>query len=86
MFLEADRKAAGFTSWPVNSLRHSFASFHLARFRNPKELALELGHMRPDTLFRFYHQRGKRGTAQKYWKISSSDKGRDANQIKAIAA
>jgi hypothetical protein len=50
MFLEADRKAAGFTSWPVISLRHSFASFHLARFRNPKDLALELGHTRPDTL------------------------------------
>ena len=84
--LEADRKAAGFTSWPVNSLRHSFASFHLARFRNAKDLALELGHMRPDTLFRFYHQRVKRPAALKYWNIAPSAKGQDASKIQSLAA
>jgi len=52
---EADHKTAGFTSWAVNSLRHFFAGFHLARFRNPKDLALEVGHTRPDTVFRVYH-------------------------------
>jgi integrase len=84
--LEADRRAARFTSWPVNSLRHSFASYHLARFRDPKDLALELGHMRPDTLFRFYHQRVKRPAALEYWKIVPSVQGRELSQIQSLAA
>ena len=48
-------------------------------FRDPKDLALELGHMRPDTLFRFYHQRVKRPTALKYWKIAPSVEGQEAS-------
>src|SRR5262249_46221062 len=41
--LEADRAAAGITSWPVNAARHSYASYHLAAFKDPKKLSLELG-------------------------------------------
>ncbi len=67
--LEADRKQAGFTKWPSNALRHSFASYHLAQFRNAKDLALELGHSRSDTLFRFYHQRVKPDQAKRFWRI-----------------
>jgi integrase len=67
--LETDRRRAGFCQWPHNALRHSFASYHLAQFRNAKDLALELGHSRSDTVFRFYHQRVKPAAALKFWRI-----------------
>jgi len=38
--LVADRRAARISDWPANGLRHSFASYHLAHFRDPRELAL----------------------------------------------
>jgi integrase len=82
--LEADRQTAGFTSWPTNALRHSFASYHLARFRNAKDLALEMGHARSDTLFRFYHQRVRKAEAVRFWKIVPAMTKTDT--ITAIAA
>src|SRR5262249_45004019 len=44
-----DRRNAGITDWPSNALRHSFASYHLAHFKNAPALSLELGHVRPQT-------------------------------------
>jgi integrase len=38
------REAAGIHEWPRNGLRHSFASYHLAKFKDAAALALELGH------------------------------------------
>ena len=37
-------KAAGFTRWQPDVLRHTFATHHLATFRNYAELQLEMGH------------------------------------------
>src|SRR5262249_29209306 len=42
--LDMARKAAKIEEWPHNALRHSFASYHLARFNDAAALALELGH------------------------------------------
>jgi integrase len=67
--LEADRKAAGLTSWPPNALRHSFASYHLAHFHNAAKLALELGHTDQELLFRHYRELVKPEAAAKYWNI-----------------
>ncbi len=38
------RRAAGFTRWVPDVLRHTFASFHAAHFRNLPGLQLEMGH------------------------------------------
>jgi integrase len=38
-----DRRAAGITDWPSNGLRHSYASYHLAAFKDAPALSLELG-------------------------------------------
>lgn len=38
------RLAAGFTSWQPDALRHTFATYHAAHFRNLPELQLEMGH------------------------------------------
>ncbi len=38
------RRAAGFTQWVPDVLRHTFASYHAAHFRNLPALQLEMGH------------------------------------------
>jgi integrase len=65
-----DRHAAGITSWPSNALRHSYASYHLAAFRDAPALSLELGHVRPQTVFQHYRELVTPAEAQKFWKIA----------------
>ena len=43
-------KAAGFTHWQPDVLRHTFATHHLATFRSYTELQLEMGHRSADLL------------------------------------
>jgi hypothetical protein len=41
-----DRERAGLCAgWPKNALRHSFGSYHLARFNDAAKLALETNKM-----------------------------------------
>jgi integrase/recombinase XerD len=68
--LVADRQAAGILEWPPNGGRHSFASYHLAHFRDPRELALEMGHTRSEVTFRHYRELVKPAEAQKFWRIA----------------
>lgn len=55
--------------WPSNGLRHSFASYHLAHFKDAARLALELGHTDQELLFRHYRELVKPEVAAKYWGI-----------------
>jgi integrase len=64
------RKAAGITDWPDNALRHSFASYHLAHFKDAKTLALEMGHTDSNMLFNHYRALVKPDQAAKYWIIT----------------
>jgi integrase len=68
--LRADRKAAGITQWPPNGLRHSFGSYHLAHFRDVKDLALELGHTRSEVTFRHYRELVTPSEAERFWRIA----------------
>lgn len=43
-------KAAGFTLWQPDVLRHTFATHHLAAFRNYAELQVEMGHRSAELL------------------------------------
>ena len=43
-------KAAGFTHWQPDVLRHTFATHHLATFRSYAELQLEMGHRSAELL------------------------------------
>ncbi len=63
------RVAAGIDEWPDNALRHSFASYHLAHFRDAKALALEMGHTNEDMIFTNYRQLVKPKEAERYWSI-----------------
>jgi integrase len=62
-------RAAGLAHWPRNGLRHSFASYHLERFKNQNELALEMGHTNSSMLFNHYRELVRPAEAVRYWKI-----------------
>jgi integrase len=67
--INEDRERAGLRgAWPQNALRHSFGSYHLARFNDAAKLALEMGNS-PATIFRHYRQLVKPEQAERYWKI-----------------
>jgi hypothetical protein len=40
--IEALRSSIGLSTWPNNGLRHSFASYRLAKHQNAPQLALEM--------------------------------------------
>ena len=65
-----DRLAAGITTWPSNCLRHSYASYHLAHFKDAPVLSLELGHVRPQTVFAHYREVVRPSEAEKFWRIA----------------
>jgi hypothetical protein len=65
-----DRECAGLRAeWPQNALRHSFGSYHLARFNDAAKLAFEMGNS-PATIFRHYRQLVKPKDAERYWNIA----------------
>lgn len=66
---EQAREAAGISEWPENALRHSFASYHLAHFKNAASTALELGHHDSRVTFAHYRELVKPKDAERYWAI-----------------
>ena len=67
----AEEREAGMalTPWPSNALRHSFASYHLAHFKNSDELALELGHTNTALIFQHYRELVQPKEAAKFWAL-----------------
>ena len=63
------RRRAKIMDWPSNALRHSFASYHLAHFKNAAELALEMGHTNQQMIFDHYRQLVRPAEAARYWEI-----------------
>jgi integrase len=63
------RIAAGITEWPENAMRHSFASYHMAHFKNAASTALELGHHDSRVTFAHYRELVKPKEAARYWKL-----------------
>jgi integrase len=68
--IEALRKSIGLPAWPNNGLRHSFASYHLAKHQNAPQLALEMGHSAPRMIFDNYREVVTPDEAERYWTIS----------------
>jgi integrase len=67
--VDSARVAAGILNGPDNALRHSFASYHLARFKNAASTALELGHHDSRVTFAHYRELVKPKDAERYWII-----------------
>jgi integrase len=78
------RQRAKIADWPPNALRHGFASYHLAHFKNAAELALEMGHTDQQTIFEHYRQLVRPKEAARYWKICPVSAAR--GKIVAISA
>jgi integrase len=55
--------------WPDNALRHSFAGYHLAHFKNAASTAFELGHHDSRVTFVYYRELVKPKDAERYWNI-----------------
>lgn len=71
---DAARTAAGIAEWPDNALRHSFASYHLAHFKDAAALALEMGHTDSGMIFEHYRQLVRPKDAERYWNIRPAGK------------
>ena len=67
---DSARESAGILAdWPDNALRHSFASYHVAHFKDAKGLALEMGHTDSGMLFNHYRALVKPKEAERFWQI-----------------
>ena len=63
-------KAAGITEWPKNALRHSFASYHFAAFKNAPLTSSMLGHHSSTQTFeKRYKKRVTPSDAVKFWNL-----------------
>jgi integrase len=67
-FVQA-REDAGIAEWPDNALRHSFASYHLAHFKNAGSTALELGHHDSRVTFAHYRELVRPREAERFWNV-----------------
>ena len=68
-----NQKAAGFSKklgipWPHNGLRHSYASYRLAKCKSAAEVALEMGNS-PRMIFQHYRELVTPSDAEKWWDI-----------------
>jgi integrase len=59
----------GIGKWPTNALRHSFASYRLAKFQDAPALALQMGHTATAMLFSHYREVVTLEQAEAYWSI-----------------
>lgn len=66
---EAVREAAGVTPWPHNALRHSFASYALAKWQNAASLALEMGNSAP-VILEHYRELVLPRDAEAFWNLT----------------
>jgi integrase len=83
--LDKAREDAGIQMWPNNALRHSFASYHLARFNDAAALALELGHTNSNLVFQHYRQLVRPKEAKRYWSLEPTTNGRKVVQFAKAA-
>jgi len=67
--MDTARLAAKLPKWPQNGLRHSFASYHLAKFQDAAALALQMGHTNSNLVFQHYRQLVRPEAAEKYWTL-----------------
>lgn len=67
--LEELRKvdASRWSAWQDNCLRHSAATYHLAKFQDAGQTAQFLGHTNPQTTHQLYARAAKRADAAAWW-------------------
>ena len=74
-------KAANFSPWPKDCLRHSYGSYHLAKFQHSGQTAEFMGHENPDMLYKHYRDVIKeQGDIDAFWDFVPSQAGAVAGQ------
>jgi len=81
--LERVRTAAKISQWPVNGLRHSYASYRLAAIHDAPRVASELGHTTPQMLYSTYRELVLPVEAERYWRIAPTV---EADKVVAFSA
>jgi integrase len=76
----ADKAAAGLSDWPVNALRHSFGSYHLAQFGDINALAVQMGNS-PEMIERHYRKAVTPKEAHRYWQVKPFSSSAVAKKI-----
>ena len=69
--------------WKPNGLRHSFASYHLAKSKDAPRLALEMGHINAQMIFNHYREVVTPGEAERYWQIFPAQPGPNVIYLEA---
>jgi integrase len=59
----------GWDGFPENSLRHSFATYHLARCKSAPLTAFQMGHSSPAMVQRVYAVPAARADSEAWWRI-----------------
>jgi len=67
--LEKARTAGKFTEWPSDVLRHSYGSYHYAKFQDIGKAMAEMGHVNSRTFLHHYRERVDPRDADSYWQI-----------------
>lgn len=65
-------RLAGIEKWPRNALRQSFASYHIAHFRDAAAIALEMGHTTTALIFQHYRQVVRQSEGDHWWSLRPS--------------
>ena len=81
-FNRVRRLAKILDGWPQDAMRHSFASYHLAKHRNENETALVMGNS-PQMLFNHYRALVRPDEATKFFSIMPGD---EVNAAKVVPA
>lgn len=79
--MDAARARANIDDWPQNGLRHSFASYHLAKFQDAPATAMQLGHTNTAILYGHYREVVTPEDAEAYWAILPTGKPEAAGTV-----
>jgi integrase len=71
---ETVNEAAHLFCWKQDIMRHSFASYWLAKHGDINKLTLLLGHATTTMLWKHYHRAAKKTEAERYWSIMPPSK------------
>lgn len=70
--IDNQRQAAGMT-WINNVMRHSFATYHLARYRDAGRTAHDLGHPNANLIYSTYRSLAQVADGEKYFQIKPTN-------------
>jgi len=79
----ADLCSALKVTWKHNGLRHSYGSYHLAKFQNADQLAEEMGHISGRMVRDYYREVVTPQSAEAYWLIAPKA---EAGNVVAMAS